>query len=144
MKTKKLILPKNNIVDINEHPLKAKPNELDKVPEPTGFRIVLFPLLLKKKTKAGLHLTDETIEQSQIATNICKVLKVGPDAYKDKKDFLMVRGARKMIGFLLRDMRERVFVLMVVSYELLMMMKFWRSLMIHETYCQQHYFNKEI
>ncbi len=87
MKTKKLILPKNNIVDINEHPLKAKANELDKVPEPTGFRIVLFPLLLKKKTKAGLHLTDETVEQSQIATNICKVLKVGPDAYKDKERF---------------------------------------------------------
>ena len=87
MKTKKLILPKSNIVDINEHPLKAKTNELEKVPEPTGFRIVLFPLLLKKKTKAGLHLTDETIEQSQIATNICKVLKVGPDAYKDKERF---------------------------------------------------------
>ena len=87
MKTKKLILPKSNIVDINEHPLKSKSNELDKVPEPTGFRIVLFPLLLKKKTKAGLHLTDETVEQSQIATNICKVLKVGPDAYKDKERF---------------------------------------------------------
>ena len=87
MKTKKLILPKNNIVDINEHPLKSKQNELEKVPDPTGFRIVLFPLLLKKKTKAGLHLTDETVEQSQITTNICKVLKVGPDAYKDKERF---------------------------------------------------------
>tara|TARA_R100000008_G_C3559547_1_gene155275 strand:- start:19 stop:426 length:408 start_codon:yes stop_codon:yes gene_type:complete len=82
-----LILPKNNIVDINEHPLKEKDNELEKVPVPTGFRIVLFPLLLKKKTKAGLHLTDDTIEQSQIATNICKVLKVGPDAYKDTERF---------------------------------------------------------
>jgi co-chaperonin GroES (HSP10) len=87
MKTNKVILPKNNIVDINERPLKKKNNELEKVPVPTGFRIVLFPLLLKKKTKAGLHLTDETIEQSQIATNICKVLKVGPDAYKDKERF---------------------------------------------------------
>jgi len=34
-----------------------------------------------------LHLTDETIEQAQVTTNICKVLKVGSDAYKDKERF---------------------------------------------------------
>ena len=64
-----------------------KKNELEKVPEPTGFRIVLFPLKLKNKTASGIHLTDETISESQITTNICKVLKVGPSAYKDKERF---------------------------------------------------------
>ena len=59
MKTKsKIITRENNIIDINEKPYKTK-KEVEKVPEPTGFRIVLFPLLLQKKTKAGLHLTDE-------------------------------------------------------------------------------------
>ena len=48
---------------------------------------ILFPLLLEKKTKAGLHLTDETVAEAQIATNVCRVLKVGPDAYKDKERF---------------------------------------------------------
>ena len=82
----KIIIPETNIIDINEKPYKTK-QEIGKVPEPTGFRIVLFPLLLESKTKAGLHLTDETITEAQIATNVCRVLKVGPDAYKDKERF---------------------------------------------------------
>jgi len=75
-----------DIIDINEKPYKTK-KEIEKVPEPTGFRIVLFPLLLEKKTKGGLHLTDETIAEAQVATNVCKVLRVGPEAYKDKERF---------------------------------------------------------
>ena len=87
MKTKPTILiPETNIIDINEKPYKTK-KEIGKVPNPTGFRIVLFPLLLERKTKAGLHLTDETITEAQIATNVCRVLKVGPDAYKDKERY---------------------------------------------------------
>ena len=61
--------------------------EIEKVPNPTGYRIVLFPLKLDSKTKSGIILTDETVAESQITTNICKVLKVGPDAYKDKDKF---------------------------------------------------------
>ena len=40
-----------------------------------------------KKTKSGIILTDDTVQESQLTTNICKVLKVGPDAYKDKDKF---------------------------------------------------------
>ena len=61
--------------------------EMEKVPNPTGYRITLFPLKLDSKTKSGIHLTDETVQESQLTTNICKVLKVGPDAYKDKDKF---------------------------------------------------------
>ena len=87
MKTKPTILiPENNIIDINEKPYKTK-KEIGKVPEPTGIRIILFPLLLEKKTKAGLHLTDETVAEAQVATNVCRVLKIGPDAYKDEEKF---------------------------------------------------------
>ena len=82
----KILIPETNIININEKPYKTK-KEIGKVPEPTGFRIVLFPLLLERKTKAGLHLTDETITEAQIATNVCRVLKVGPDAYKDKERY---------------------------------------------------------
>ena len=60
---------------------------IEKVPNPNGYRIVLFPLKLDSKTKSGIILTDETVAESQITTNICKVLKVGPDAYKDKDKF---------------------------------------------------------
>ena len=84
MNKPKLIVPKH--VWDTKTPEKQK-KELEKVPQPTGFRMVLYPLKLESKTSGGLHLTDETVEQSQIATNVCKVLKQGPSCYKDKERF---------------------------------------------------------
>ena len=80
----KLIVPKH-IWDGKA--VEKQKKELDKVPNPSGYRITLFPLKLDNKTKSGIHLTDETVQESQLTTNICKVLKVGPDAYKDKEKF---------------------------------------------------------
>jgi len=70
----KLIVPKH-VWDGAEKQKEKK--ELEKIPKPVGWRIVLFPLKLKGKTKGGVILTDETVEESQITTNICKVLKTG-------------------------------------------------------------------
>ena len=61
--------------------------DIEKVPQPTGYRLVLFPLKLESKTAGGVHLTDAVIEQASIATNVCKVIAVGPDAYLDKDKF---------------------------------------------------------
>ena len=80
----KLIVPKH-VWDGKA--VEKQKKELEKVPNPSGYRITLFPLKLDNKTKSGIHLTDETVAESQITTNICKVLKVGPDAYKDKDKF---------------------------------------------------------
>ena len=80
----KLIMPKH-IWDGKA--VEKQKKELEKVPNPTGYRIVLFPLKLDSKTKSGIILTDDTVQESQLTTNICKVLKVGPDAYKDKEKF---------------------------------------------------------
>ena len=80
----KLILPKH-VWDGKA--VEKQKKEIEKVPTPVGWRIVLFPLKLDSKTQSGLYLTDDTIEQSQVSTNICKVLKVGPEAYKDKDKF---------------------------------------------------------
>ena len=41
--------------------LKKRKTKLEKVPTPTGWRIVLFPLKLEGKTKGGVLLTDETV-----------------------------------------------------------------------------------
>jgi hypothetical protein len=73
----KLIVPKH-VWDGKA--VEKQKKEIEKVPNPTGYRIVLFPLKLDSKTKSGIILTDETVAESQITTNICKVLKVGPDA----------------------------------------------------------------
>ena len=80
----KLIVPKH-VWDGKA--VEKQKKEIEKVPNSTGYRIVLFPLKLDSKTKSGIILTDETVAESQITTNICKVLKVGPDAYKDKDKF---------------------------------------------------------
>jgi len=85
-KKSKLILPKNIWDNKKAEKVKDK-KELEKVPQPTGFRIVLFPLKLEEKTSSGIIFTDDTIEQSQITTNVCKVLAIGPDAYADKSRF---------------------------------------------------------
>ena len=80
----KIIMPKH-IWDGKA--VEKQKKELEKVPNPTGYRIVLFPLKLDSKTKSGIILTDDTVTESQLTTNICKVLKVGTDAYKDKDKF---------------------------------------------------------
>jgi co-chaperonin GroES (HSP10) len=80
----KLIVPKH-VWDGKA--VEKQKKELEKVPNPSGYRITLFPLKLDSKTKSGIILTDETVQESQLTTNICKVLKVGPDAYKDKDKF---------------------------------------------------------
>ena len=80
----KLIVPKHVWDGATEE---KKKNELEKVPQPVGWRIVLFPLKLKGKTKGGVILSDKTMEESQIATNVGLVLKVGPDAYNDESRF---------------------------------------------------------
>ena len=80
----KLIVPKH-IWDGKA--VEKQKKELDKVPNPTGYRMTLFPLKLESKTKSGLYLTDETVQESQLTTNICKVLKMGPECYEDKQKF---------------------------------------------------------
>ena len=59
----------------------------DKLPKPTGWRLLVLPYKRKEKTKGGIILTDQSLEESQIASSIGLVLKVGPDAYKDKERF---------------------------------------------------------
>ena len=80
----KLIMPKH-IWDGKKKEKQKK--DIEKVPQPTGYRLVLFPLKLEGKTAGGVLLTDSAIEQASIATNICKVIAVGPDAYTDKEKF---------------------------------------------------------
>jgi co-chaperonin GroES (HSP10) len=79
----KLIVPKH--VWDTKTPEKQK-KELEKIPAPCGWRMVLYPLKLESKTSGGLHLTDDTVEQSQIATNVCKVLKMGLSCYKGQPE----------------------------------------------------------
>ena len=58
-----------------------------KLPQPTGWRLLVLPFKMKEKTKGGILITDDVIERSQVASTCGLVLDVGPDAYKDKERY---------------------------------------------------------
>ena len=72
------------IIDPNNLPA----NLVDRLPQPTGWRILVLPYQGTGKTKGGVLLADETVEMHQVATVCGYVLRMGPDAYKDKDKFL--------------------------------------------------------
>jgi len=60
---------------------------LEKLPQPTGWRILILPFKGKKKTEGGVILPDQAVEREALATVCGYVLKVGPLAYKDHAKF---------------------------------------------------------
>ena len=58
-----------------------------KLPQPTGWRILVLPFKGKKKTKGGVYFSDEQIERQQLATVTGNVLAMGPDCYSDKERY---------------------------------------------------------
>ena len=60
---------------------------LERLPNPTGWRILVLPYKGQGKTKGGIILSDTTIEERGFSTVTGLVLKVGPDAYRDKERF---------------------------------------------------------
>jgi len=64
-------------------PEKIGDSLLERMPSPTGWRILILPFKGKEKTAGGIILADSTLEQQQVSTQVGYVLKVGPLAYKD-------------------------------------------------------------
>ena len=59
----------------------------ERLPQPTGWRILVMPFQGKKKTDGGIILPDEVVQRESVATVVAYVLKVGPLAYKDPNKF---------------------------------------------------------
>ena len=60
---------------------------LERLPQPTGWRILVMPYQGKAVTKSGLHIPDEIRERETVATVVAYVMKLGPLAYKDPGKF---------------------------------------------------------
>jgi|TARA_R110002020_G_scaffold289346_2_gene504816 co-chaperonin GroES (HSP10) len=60
---------------------------LERMPNPTGWRLLILPYRGKGKTEGGIYLPDKVQEDSNIATVAGYVLKVGPLAYRDEEKF---------------------------------------------------------
>ena len=85
--TPKIHLPRKDLVGVEpskkEQDLTA---ESAKLPNTTGWRILVLPFKQKDKTKGGIIITDSTIEKSQVASTCGLVLATGPHCY-DKEKF---------------------------------------------------------
>ena len=60
---------------------------IDRIPRPTGWRIVVLPFRPPKKTKSGIVLAEQAVERQQIATVCGYVVSTGPLAYADTDKF---------------------------------------------------------
>ena len=58
---------------------------VDQLPEPSGWRILVLPFTPKDKTKGGILMAQETLDKIRIATNCGYVLKMGPLCYTEEK-----------------------------------------------------------
>ena len=69
------------------NPDKIGKNLLDRMPNPTGWRILILPYQGTAKTSGGIFIPGSVQEKNQISTQAGYVLKVGPLAYRDSNKF---------------------------------------------------------
>ena len=70
--------------DAKEKPQKT---DLEKLPNPTGWRLLVMPFVVKEQTKGGIIIAQETLDRARVATQVGYVLKMGDLCYKDKEKY---------------------------------------------------------
>mgnify|MGYP006407851955 FL=1 len=60
---------------------------LERMPQPTGWRMLILPYKGKAITEGGIHLVQSTVDRESLATVVGYVVKMGPDCYKDSSKF---------------------------------------------------------
>lgn len=60
---------------------------VERMPQPTGWRILVLPYRGKGVTEGGILLTKETIEKETLATVVAYVVAMGPECYQDERRF---------------------------------------------------------
>ena len=66
---------------------KPSQTNLEKLPDPTGWRILVMPFQVKEETKGGIIIAQETLNRARAAVQVGYVLKMGPLCYKDKERY---------------------------------------------------------
>ena len=99
---------KTGLLDKYEkEPVKEVTKEKTKLPQPTGWRMLVLPFRMKERTDGGILMGQETIDRQQVASQCGNVIAMGPDCYNDKERYPMVRGARSVIGWSSHVMQDQ-------------------------------------
>ena len=77
-----ILTPNNELVGV-----KKSKTEEPKLPQPTGWRLLVLPFKMKEKTKGGLVLAETTLEKQQVASQVGLVMAMGPQCYKDEERY---------------------------------------------------------
>ena len=75
--------PKDRVLD----PSLIEQSLIERMPQPTGWRILILPYRGKGKTEGGILLPDQIVDREAVATVCGYVLKMGSLAFKDKEKF---------------------------------------------------------
>jgi co-chaperonin GroES (HSP10) len=62
-------------------------NLKERLPQPTGWRILVMPYTGRAATHGGILIPDAVRDREALATVVAYVLKVGPSAYQDRNKF---------------------------------------------------------
>jgi len=81
----RITLPKSDLVGLKKS--KQITKESTKLPQPTGWRILVLPFRMGEKTKGGILMGQDTLEKQQVASQCGNVLAMGPDCYRDKNRY---------------------------------------------------------
>ena len=60
---------------------------MERLPQPTGWRVLVMPYQGTAKTSGGLFIPEEVRAREAVATVVAYVLKLGPLAFKDPSKF---------------------------------------------------------
>jgi len=71
----------NTVIDLEK---KRKASQL---PEPCGYNILIALPKVEKQTDGGVYIPDDVSDREGTACITGMILKMGPDAYTDKKRF---------------------------------------------------------
>jgi|TARA_R110000772_G_scaffold242446_1_gene355040 chaperonin GroES len=86
-KVERFIAPEEKTPSVTPENVHEDKDLQSKLPQPTGYRILILPFSPKQKTKGGIYLADSVLEKERIGTNVGFVVALGPDAYRDGNKF---------------------------------------------------------
>jgi co-chaperonin GroES (HSP10) len=68
-------------------PTLLEKSAIERMPDPSGWRLLVLPYGGKAMTRGGIALTKETLDREALATVVAYVVKMGPLCYNDKEKF---------------------------------------------------------